>query len=183
MPFGLSNAPSTFIRLMNHVLKPFLGRFIAIYFDDILVYSKTTAAHQFHLSQLFKLLDQEKLYGNLDKGEFFTNQVTFLGYLVSEQGIQVDQKSFKPFATGRTIVAPLTEVTKFKTFVWTSQAQRAFDELKQLLTSTPILALPCFQEVFEVEYDAFGVGIGVVLSQMNRPIAYFSEKLNDAKRR
>nr|GEY01844.1 hypothetical protein [Tanacetum cinerariifolium] len=171
--------------------------------------SKTTAAYQSYLSQLFKLLDQEKLYGNLDKCEFFTNQVTFLSYLVSEQGIQVDQKkvqaicdwpvprsiqqvrSFHGLASFyrrfiwnfSTIVAPLIEVTKFKTFVWTSQAQRAFDELKQLLTSTPVLALPCFQEVFEVEYDAFGVGIRAVLSQMNHPIAYFSEKLNDTKRR
>ncbi|GJV75635.1 transposon ty3-I gag-pol polyprotein [Tanacetum coccineum] len=82
-----------------------------------------------------------------------------------------------------TIVAPMTEVTRFKTFTWTSQAQRAFDELKQQLSSTPVLALPCFHEVFEVECDASGVGIGAVLSQLNRPIAYFSEKLNDTKRR
>ncbi|GJV06739.1 putative gag-pol polyprotein [Tanacetum coccineum] len=209
MPFGLSNAPSTFMRLMNHVLKPFLGSFIVVYFDDILVYSRTTVEHQSHLSQLFKVLDQQKLYGNLDKCEFFTNQVTFLGYLVSEQGIRVDDKkiqairdwpvpqtiqqvrSFHGLASFyrrfirnfSTIVAPMTEVTRFKTFTWTSQAQRAFDELKQQLSSTPVLALPCFHEVFEVECDASGVGIGAVLSQLNRPIAYFSEKLNDAKRR
>ncbi|GJZ72221.1 RNA-directed DNA polymerase [Tanacetum coccineum] len=77
----------------------------------------------------------------------------------------------------------MTEVTRFKTFTWTPQAQRAFEEIKQQLSSTSVLALPCFQEVFEVECDASGVGIGAVLSQLNRPIAYFSEKLNDAKRR
>ena len=77
----------------------------------------------------------------------------------------------------------MTEITKLKTFVWNPQAQLAFDELKRQLSSTPVLALPCFTEVFEVECDASGVGIGAVLSQLTRPIAYFSEKLNDAKRR
>nr|GEV62317.1 hypothetical protein [Tanacetum cinerariifolium] len=209
MPFRLSNAPNTFMRLINHVLKLFLGSFIVVYFDDILVYSRTTDEHQSHLSQLFKVLDQERLYGNLEKCEFFSNQVSFLGYLASAQGIQVDEKkvqaihdwpvpqsiqqvrSFHSLASFyrrfiknfSTNVSPMTEVTRFKIFTWTPQAQRAFDEIKQQLSSTSVLALPCFQEVLEVECDASGVGIGAVLSQLNRPVAYFSEKLNDAKRR
>ncbi|KAJ0836005.1 putative nucleotidyltransferase, Ribonuclease H [Helianthus annuus] len=77
----------------------------------------------------------------------------------------------------------MIEVTKSKHFAWTPQAQSAFDELKRLLSSTPVLALPCFTEVFEVECDASGVGIGAILSQLGRPVAYFSEKLNDAKKR
>ncbi|GKC48061.1 RNA-directed DNA polymerase [Tanacetum coccineum] len=151
MPFGLSNAPSTFMRLMNHVLKPFLGDFIVVYFDDILVYNKTLEEHQNHLLQLFKLLDREKLYGNLEKCEFCTNQVTFLGYLVSNQVIQVDEKKIQA-------IPPMIEVTRSKHFTWNPQAQLAFEELKK-------------------------IGIGAVLSQLGRPIAYFSEKLNDAKRR
>nr|GFB52665.1 putative reverse transcriptase domain-containing protein [Tanacetum cinerariifolium] len=182
MPFGLSNAPSTFMRLMNHVLKPFLEDFVVVYFDDILVYSRTSEEHQNHLLQLFKLLDREKLYGNLEKCEFCTNQVTFLGYVVSNQGIQVDEKkiqairewpvpqsiqqvrSFHGLASFyqrfiknfSTIVAPMTEVTRSKQFTWNPQAQLAFEELKKQLSSTPVLALPCFNEVFEVECDASG---------------------------
>nr|GFB13914.1 retrovirus-related Pol polyprotein from transposon 17.6 [Tanacetum cinerariifolium] len=113
--------------------------FIVVYFDDILVYSITETDHQSHLQQLFEVLDREKLYGNLEKCDFFTNQVKFLGYLVSAQ-----------------------------------ESRR--------LSSTPVLALPCFTDVFEVECDASGVRIGAVLSQSG-PIAYFSEKFNDAKQR
>ena len=209
MPFGLTNAPSTFMRLMNQVLKPLIGKFVVVYFDDILVYSKSEEEHAHHLYQVLSILSQEELYGNLEKCHFFTSQVIFLGYVVSAQGIHVDESKIQairdwPIPTSlqqvrsfhglasfyrrfvrdfSTIVAPMTEVLKSKRFEWTNQAQRSFEEIKFKLTSAPVLALPSFSKVFEVECDASGVGIGAILSQEKRPLAFFSEKLNDAKRK
>jgi len=209
MPFGLTNAPSTFIRLINQVLKPLLGEFVVVYFDDILVYSKSEEEHANHLHQVLSILAQEEVYGNLEKCHFFTSQVIFLGYVVSAQGIHVDEskvqaiqdwpvptsiqqvRSFHGLASFyrrfvrdfSTIVALMIEVLKAKRFEWTEQAQKAFEEIKCKLTSAAMLALPSFSKVFEVECNASDVGIGAVLSQEKRPIAFFSEKLNDAKRK
>ena len=83
----------------------------------------------------------------------------------------------------RSIITPMIEVIKGRTFEWNGAAEAAFEEIKRRLTSAPMLALPSFSNTFEVECDTSGVGIGVVLSQETRPIAYFSEKLNGTKRK
>lgn len=204
MPFGLTNAPSTFIRLMNHVLKDLIGKFVVLYFDDILVYSKNSNEHLEHLRAVLDILKKEKLYANLKKCSFCLDRIVFLGFVVSAQGVEVDEEkisAIKNWPTPKsvsevrsfhglasfyirfvkdfsTIAAPLTEVIKKSCiFKWDKEQANAFNLLKDKLCKTPILALPNFANTFEIECNASGLGIGAVLMQENRPIAYFSEKL------
>ena len=209
MPFGLTNAPSTFMRLMHEVLKPFLGKFVVVYLDDILIYSKNLHDHLNHLTSVFEVLREKKLYAKLEKCYFLVPSVTFLGYVVSKDGVSVDHSKVEAIKTWpiptnlsevrsfhglasfyrrfvknfSSIVAPMTECLKKDKgkFEWTKEAQSAFELVKKKLCEAPILALPDFSSPFEVETDASGVGIGAVLLQKKRPIAYFSEKLGGAR--
>lgn len=207
MPFGLTNAPSTFMRLMNHVLRAFIGHFVVVYFDDILVYSKSMAAHIDHLESVMKVLREEKLFANLKKCTFCTDNLVFLGFVVSADGVKVDEEKIKaikewpsPKTVGEvrsfhglagfyrrfvkdfsTLAAPLTEVIKKDVgFKWEEDQEKAFQTLKEKLTNAPILILPDFLKTFEIECDTSGICIGAVLMHDKKPIAYFSEKLGGA---
>lgn len=209
MPFGLSNAPSNFMRVMNQALRPFIGKFVVVYFDDILIFSSSLDDHIRHLTDVLRVLHRDHFYATLKKCEFGSSEVQFLGYLVSDKGLSVDQgkisaiKSWPTPTTGTEVrsfhglesfyrrfvsqfssmMAPITDTVREGRLVWTAEADMAFSLIKDKLCSAPILALPDFSLVFELHYDASKTGIGAVLSQKGRPIAFFSEKLAEARSR
>lgn len=207
--FGLSNAPSTFMRLMTHVFKPFMGKFAGVYLDDVLVYSQNMQEHLVHLRKVFETLMAESLFVNWKKCQFMSESIIFLGYAVSKDGIKVDESKVDAIATWpvpktlfdirsfhgmisfcrrfiknfSTLVAPITVCMKGGIFKWNAEAQKSFDFTKKKLMEAPVLALPDFSKILEVECDASGVGVGAVLSQGGKPFAFFSEKLNEVRRK
>ena len=205
MPFGLSYAPSNFIRIMNHVFHEYIGRFVLVYFDDILIYSRTMDEHLRHLRLVFECLRNESLYINRAKCSFVSDRTNFLGFIVTKDGITVDEskitairdwptpttptqvRSFLGLAgfyrrfvrDFSTLAAPLHGLTKKATVVkWLPSHEAAFRALKEALYSAPVLQLPDFTKFFEVECDTSDLGVGAVLHQNKRPIAFFSEKFS-----
>lgn len=209
MPFGLSNAPSTFMRIMNQSLRPFIGKFVVVYFDDILIFRLSVADHFSHLRDVLSVLRRDQLFAAKHKCEFGVPEVLFLGYVVSRQGLAMDQSKIEavrswPIPTTVTEVrsfhglasfyrqfvshfstpmAPITSCMKESQFHWTPEATAAFELIKTKLTTAPILVLPDFSETFELRCDASKLGIRAVLSQRGRPVAYYSEKLAGARSR
>lgn len=204
MPFGLTNAPATFQALMNTIFRPFLRRFVLIFFDDILVYSVTWDLHLQHVTAVLQLLTHHQLFAKLSKCAFGQSKVDYLGHVISVQGVEVDPDKVQvvrdwPTPTSVThlkaflglsgyyrrfirsyaqIASPLTDLLKRDSFVWSDRAQAAFDQLKRVLTEALVLTLPDFSQSFTLETDASGSGVGAVLSQQSHPIAFFSRKLS-----
>jgi hypothetical protein len=175
MPFGLTNTPSTFLRLMNEVLHSFIGKFVVVYFDDILIYSKSLDEHNEHLRAVFGALCEACLSANLEKCTFCTDRVAFLGYVVTPQGIEVDEakieviKSWQIPATltqlqsflglagfyrcfvrdFSIIAAPLNDLMKKGVpFYWGAAREHSFNILIDKLTHAPLLQLLDFGKIF-----------------------------------
>src|SRR4051812_24852293 len=174
MPFRLSNAPSTFMRLMNQGLKPFSGKFVVVYFDDILIYCRSEEENLMHLREVLEVLQKNQLYVNLKKCTIMTKKLVFLGYVIGAEGIQVDEekvKAVKEWPTPKTItevrsfhglatfyrrfihnfnsiMAPITECMKKGMFLWGEETENSFATIKEMFCTAPVLALPDFEKLF-----------------------------------
>ncbi|GJU85393.1 putative reverse transcriptase domain-containing protein [Tanacetum coccineum] len=204
MPFGLTNSPAVFMDLMNRVCKPYLDKFVIVFIDDILIYSKDKKEHEEHLKAILELLKKEKLYAKFSKCEFWIPKVQFLGHVIDSRGIHVDPskiESIKDWASPKTpteirqflglagyyrrfvegflkIAKSMMKLTqKGIKFDWGEKEENAFQLIKQKLCSAPILALPEGSEDFVVYCDASHKGLGVVLMQREKVIAYASRQL------
>ncbi|GJT20341.1 hypothetical protein Tco_0890278 [Tanacetum coccineum] len=204
MSFGLTNAPAVFMDLMNRVCKPYLDKFVIVFIDDILIYSKSKKEHEEHLRQILKLLKKEELYAKFSNCKFWISKVQFLSHVIDCRGIHVDPakiESIKDWASPKTpteirqflglagyyrrfiegfskIAKTMTKLTqKGVKFDWGDKQEAAFQLLKQKLCSAPILALPEGSEDFIAYCDASKKGLGAVLMQREKVISYASRQL------
>ena len=204
MSFGLTNAPAAFMDLMNRVFSPYLDRFVIVFINDILVYSRSELEHEIHLGLVLQTLRHHQLYAKFSKCEFWLSRVGFLGHVVYADGIYVDPQKveevasweqpttvtevrsflglegyYRRFIEGFSKIAgPLHCLTrKGVKFEWTARCEESFQTLKEKLTSAPDLILPEGNEGFEVYSDASRQGLGCVLMQNKRVVAYASKQL------
>ncbi|GJT20783.1 putative reverse transcriptase domain-containing protein [Tanacetum coccineum] len=175
MPFGLTNAPAVFMDLMNRVCKPYLDKFVIVFIDDILIYSRNEEEHACHLRIILELLRKEKLYAKFSKCDFWIHIVQFLGHLIDNQGLHVDPAKIEAV---KNWTSPTTPTEKNKNYVWNEETRNQdFQLLKQKLCEAPILALPEGNDNFVVYCDASLQGLGAVLMQREKVIAYASRQL------
>lgn len=188
MPFGLMNAPSTFQAAMNDLFRPYLRKFILVFFDNILIYIPNMQLHQDHLRTTLQLLVSNS-FANAKKCLFGRQQIGFLGHVITSRGVAVDPEKisavlewpiprnvkelrgflgltsyYRRFVRNYgAIVRPLTELTKRDDFHQSPQEEKAFNLLNNALTTAPVLHLPNFSQSFTVECDASSEGIGAIL--------------------
>ena len=206
MPFGLTNAPVAFMDLMHRVFQPYLDPFFVVFVDDILIYSQSKWKHEYHLRIVLQLLRDHQLYAKLSKFKFWLTEVIFLRHVVSASGMSVDPEKvevvmswerpksvfeirsflglagyYKRFIEDFSrVAAPMTRLTrKEDKFEWDDRCEEAFQELKRRLTSTPILIVPNRGQGYTVYCDALRAGLGCVLMQSGRVVAYGYRQLKN----
>ena len=189
MSFGLTNAPATFMRLMNSVFMEYLDKFVVIYIDDILIYSKTEEEHAEHLRLVLAKLREHRLYAKFSKCEFWLKELIFLGHVVSAKGVAVIPDKVQTVLEWKTpnsvkhvrsflemavyyrrfienfskLAKPMTDLLKKdKKFEWSEKAEEAFQVLKTNLTTAPVLVLPNTSKDFVIFCDASLQGLGCV---------------------
>jgi hypothetical protein len=192
LPFGLTNAPATFMHLMQSIFNSYLDDFVIVFLDDILIYSTTLKEHKLHVRKVLRRLRENQLFAKESKCEFFQTAVSFLGHVVSGKGISMEEDKVRAIrdwpapisVTGvrsflglagyyrrfvkdfSKISSPLTELLHIdKKFEWKEAQQQAFDELKRAVSTGPVLIIPDDTIPYVVTTDASGYAIGATLSQ------------------
>ena len=189
---------------MNELFLPYLWKFILVFFDDILIYSKTWREHIRHLDQVITILEEHHFFAKMLKCTFGEEEVDYLGYIISTEGVRVDPSKIKEITkwpkpdsilklrgflglkgyyrafvknyTHR--IAPLTYLLKKKSFLWNEEAEKCFEALKNIMSSMLVLTTLDFTKTFVVEWDASGFRIGEILMQEGHQIAFEILKLN-----
>jgi hypothetical protein len=186
---------------MNKIFMEYLDKFVVVFTDDILIYSKNEEEDEEHLRLLFQKLGEHELYAKFSKCEFWLKEVSFLGHIITNGGIAVDSSKvsdvlkwepprtvseirsflrldgyYRRIIEGFSqIVKPLTTLLKNdRKFKWTSACQSSFEELKKRLTTAPVLVMPDLQKSFDIYCDASRQGLGCVLTQEGHVIPYAS---------
>ncbi|KAJ8748557.1 hypothetical protein K2173_003458 [Erythroxylum novogranatense] len=204
MPFGLTNTPTAFVDLMNRVFRPYLDQFVVVFIDDILVYSRNEHNHSEHLRIVLQTLKERQLYAKLSKCDFWLQEISFLGHVVSSEGIRVDLSKIKAIVNWKlprnvtevrsflglagyyrrfvkefsVIASPLTKLLrKGVKYEWSDKCQSSFDQLKSMLTEAPVLVQPTSSKEYVMYTDASGIGLGCVLMQEGKVVAYASRQL------
>ncbi|GJQ91246.1 putative reverse transcriptase domain-containing protein [Tanacetum coccineum] len=177
MPFGLTNAPAVFMDLMYRVCRPYLDKFLIVFIDDILIYSKTQEEHEVHLGLVLELLKEKKLYAKFSKCEFWLREVQFLGHVINGDGIHVDPSNIEAVKNWE---APRTP-SEVRSFLGLAGYYRRFIEnfckIAKSLTILTLKTLPGRLKDYVVYCDASGLGLGCVLMQRGKVIAYASRQL------
>nr|AAM00956.1 Putative polyprotein [Oryza sativa Japonica Group] len=204
MSFGLTNAPAFFMNLMNKVFMEYLDKFVVVFIDDILIYSRTKEEHEEHLRLALEKLREHQLYAKFSKCEFWLSEVKFLGHVISAGGVAVDPSNVESVTNWKQpktvseirsflglagyyrrfienfskIAKPMTRLLqKDVKYKWSEECEQSFQELKNRLISAPILILPDPKKGFQVYCDASKLGLGCVLMQDGKVVAYASRQL------
>jgi hypothetical protein len=200
MPFGLTNAPATFQALMNIVFRPFLRRFVLVFFDDILIYNSSWSEHLRHVHLVLTTLQEHRLFVKKSKCAFGMRSVAYLGHVISEAGVAMDKQKgqavlewpmprsvrvflgltgyYRRFIRDYDVIAdPLTRLLRKEGFKWSPEAESAFRALQLALTRAPVLQLLAFDCAFIIECDASESSFDAVLHQGEGPVAFFSRQI------
>ena len=204
MPFGLTCAPAMFQAAMNTSFAHLIHKYVLVFVDDVLIYSRSLAEHVQHLRAVFQILEQNKLYLKVSKCSFAQRSLEYLGHIIGVEGVATDPAKIQAILQWPQLLTlkqlrgflglagyyrkyiryfgiisrPLTELLKKNVpFVWSPIVQAAFQALKQALMQAPVLAMPDFSKDFVLETDTCATGVGAVLMQQGHPIAFLSKAL------